>query len=86
MVRIEKVMNIIGILIHRANIQRTEPKLTVNSDQVTFCSFNEVWRSDSTQGDGLLQINIDGTHVMFTSTTAVSAVRERTRKPARHPR
>ena len=34
-VRIEQVTNIIGLLIHRANIQRTEPKLMVNSDQVT---------------------------------------------------
>ena len=31
-VRIEQVANIIGILIHRANIQSIEPKLTVNSD------------------------------------------------------
>ena len=35
MVRIEQVANIIGFLIHRANNQLTEPKWTVNSDQVT---------------------------------------------------
>ena len=34
-VGIEQVANIIGLLIHRANIQHTEPKFTVNSDQVT---------------------------------------------------